>query len=101
MGVVLASPWANLGTITSAFWASVFSAENLRVCSSGCLQLFKFVNKAQMSAFPFSEDLHLKSSSAAERVNLFHVIYLCEECLFEHLLCVGHSVDTKSLFRKP
>lgn len=68
MGVVLASPWANLGTITSAFWASVFSAENLKVCSSGSLQLFKFVNKAQMSAFPFLEDLHLRNSFAAERV---------------------------------
>lgn len=91
MGVVLASPWANLGRITSAFWASVFSAENLRVCSSsGSLQLFKFVNKAQMSAFPFSEDLHLKSSFVAEIINLFHIIYLCKECLFEYLQCVGH-----------
>lgn len=82
MGVVLASPWANLGTITSAFWASVFSAENLKVCSSGSLQLFKFVNKAQMSAFPFLEDLHLRNSFAAERVNLFHVINLFMRGMF-------------------
>lgn len=51
-----------------------------------------------MSAFPFREDLYQKSSFVAELINLFNIIYLCNECLLNaSLLCAGHWVYTKSL----
>lgn len=51
-----------------------------------------------MSAFPFSKDLHLKSSFVAEMINLF--IYARNVYLNTYYVQVTELI-AKSLFRKP